>query len=73
MIALKGTYGIKNLYLPNRCDVCGKMREINWGQPCVRCSVWTEHHKLYLFLKYLRFSIRKYVYREVPKPRSIPI
>ena len=71
MIDLKGTYGIKNLYLQNRCDICGK-KTSSWENPCVRCFVWHKLHGLYLFSKYLRFSIRKYVYKETPKPRVIP-
>ena len=71
MIPFKGVEGIKNLYLPERCDVCGKKRK-HISNVCARCFVWTELHWCYLIAKYVRFSIRKYLYSEVPRPRIIP-
>ncbi len=72
MIPFKGVEGIKNLCLPKRCDVCGKKRKyiVLCGSICVRCTVWNEwyRHMLYLIAKYIRFSIRKYLYGEMPKP-----
>jgi hypothetical protein len=72
MISLKGVNGIKNLCLPERCDVCGK-NGVTFGSVCSRCYVWHEWHFLYNILKYFRFSMRKYLYKEAPKPRIIPI
>jgi len=76
MIPFKGVEGIRNLYLPERCDICGKKRKYIalCGSICVRCTVWNEwhNHMRYLIAKYIRFSIRKYLYSEVPKPISIP-
>lgn len=76
MIPFKGVEGIKNLYLTKRCDICGKKRKyiVLCGSICVRCTVWNEWHRhmRYLIVKYIRFSIRKYLCGEVPRPRSIP-
>ncbi|KKM89362.1 hypothetical protein LCGC14_1249520 [marine sediment metagenome] len=72
MIPFRGVEGIRNLYLDRRCDVCGKKRKTNIGTDCVRCVVWTKGHWHYLIMKYIRFSIRKYLYSEMPKPRAIP-
>jgi len=73
MIPFKGVEGIRNLFLPERCDVCGKkMKLISLcGTECVRCFVWPEYHWCYLIAKYIRFSIRRYLYSEIPKPRAI--
>ena len=76
MIPFRGVEGIRNLYLPKRCDICGKKRRyiVLCGSICVRCTVWNEWHRhmRYLIMKYIRFSIRKYLCGEVPRPRSIP-
>jgi len=74
VIPFKGVEGIKNLCLPKRCDICGKKMKyiVLCGSDCARCFVWTERHWRYLIAKYIRFSVRKYLYGEVPKPRSIP-
>lgn len=76
MISFAGVEGIKNLCLPRRCDVCGKKRKyiVLCGSICVRCTVWNEwyRHARYLIMKYIRFSIRKGLYGEVPRPISIP-
>ena len=73
MIPLKGVEGIKNLYLPKRCDICGKKRKhiVLCGSVCTRCFVWTEGYWYYLIVKYIRFSMRKYLYNEIPRPRII--
>jgi len=75
MIPFKGVEGIKNLYLSERCDVCGKKRKniAPCGCVCARCFVWTEMHWCYLIVKYIRCSVRKYLYGEVPRPRTIPL
>ena len=74
MISFRGVYGIRNLCLPRRCDICGgKMKYIVLcGSTCARCFVWTEWHWYHLIIKYIRFSIKKYIHKEDPKPRSIP-
>lgn len=74
MIPLKGVGGIRNLCLPERCDICGKKMKhtVLCGSTCTKCFVWFEWYWCYLVAKYVRFSIRKYLYNEVPKPRSIP-
>lgn len=75
MIPFTGVEGIKNLCLPERCDICGKKMKyiVLCGSICARCTVWNEwyNHMQYLVMKYIRFSIRKYLYSEVPKPRII--
>jgi len=75
MLPFKGVEGIKNLYLSRRCDICGKKRKhiVLCGSICARCFVWTEGYWCYLIAKYVRFSIRKYLYGEVPRPRSVPV
>ena len=74
MIPFRGEEGIKNLYLTERCDICGKKRKYIalCGSICVRCSVWTKRRWCYLIAKYIRFSIRKYVHGEGLKIISIP-
>jgi len=71
MIPFRGVEGIKNLYLTKRCDICGKKMKYNGGT-CSRCFVWFETNRYFLIAKYIRFSIRKYLYNEIPKPRAIP-
>jgi len=69
MISFVGVYGIKNLWLPERCNICGSKSS---STDCARCFVWTELHWYCLIAKYIRFSIRKYLYGEIPKPRIVP-
>ena len=77
MIPFKGVEGIKNLYLPKRCDICGKKREhtVLCGRICARCFVCNEWHRhmRYSVMKYFRFSIEKYLYSKVPRPICIPV
>ncbi len=77
MVLFKGVEGIRNLCLPKRCDICGKKRKhiTLCGNICTRCFVWNGwcRHMRYLIMKYFRFSIRKYLYNEVPGPRAIPV
>ena len=74
MILFRGVEGIKNLCLPKRCDICGKKMKyiVLCGSNCARCFVWPERHWCYIIVKYIRFSVRKYLYGEAPRPRSIP-
>ena len=76
MIPFRGVEGIRNLCLSERCDICGKKRKYIalCGSICTRCTVWNEwyRHMRYLIMKYIRFSIRKYLYSEMPRLRSIP-
>jgi len=73
MIPFRGITGIKNLHLSKRCNICGKkMLEKLEFNNCCRCYVYTEFQWYYIILKYIRFSIRKYVYGEGLKIVSIP-
>jgi len=72
MISFKGVYGIKNLYLPKRCTICGKKIEGILSIDCSRCYVWHEFNLFYSIIKYIRFSIRKYLYAEKPRIISVP-
>ena len=61
MISLRGVEGIKNLCMPERCDICGKKRKhiVLCGSICVRCTVWTEGHWCYIIAKYIRLIFIK--------------